>query len=191
MAAPHVILAASASVAIHRALDITSELTKRGRAVTVLLTPAATRLVAPLQFQALSGRRVYWDLFAGAGEDVYDHLTPAREGDIMVFAPTTADLIARLAAGLADDVVTTCALAFHGPRLLCPAMNWRMWAHPFVQRNVEMLTSSGYRLVGPAEGDLACGERGPGRLAPVESILAAVEQALPKSEHTSPGRKLP
>ena len=162
-------------MALHRALDLTSELKKRGDAVTVLMTRGATKLVTPLHFQALSGRRVFHDVFAGAGDDVYDHLNPARDGDVLVCAPATADLIGRLAAGLADDMVTTTALAWtNRPKVLAPAMNWRMWAHPFVQRNVRTLTDAGWHLVGPAEGDLACGEQGPGRLAPVADILAAL-----------------
>lgn len=176
----HVILAVSASVAIHRGLDLVSELRKRGRQVTVLMTPGATRLVTPLQFQALSGRPVHWDVFGGTGDDVYDHLGPARAGDLLLFAPATADLIGKLAAGIADDLVTTCALAFDGPKILCPAMNWRMWANPFVHRNVAALAAAGFILVPPAEGDLACGEHGPGRLAPVDVILRAVEASLAK-----------
>lgn len=179
MPPPKVLLAVSASVAIHRALDLASELRKRGSEVTVLMTPAATRLVTPLQFQAISGRRVFHDLFLGADDDAYDHLQPARDGDVMLFAPATADLIGRLAHGLADDIVTTSALAFAGRKLLAPAMNWRMWANPLVQRNVGTLVASGHELIPPAEGDLACGERGPGRLAPVETILARLERPAP------------
>jgi phosphopantothenoylcysteine synthetase/decarboxylase len=174
----HVVVGVSASVAIHRALDVVSELKKLGHVVTVLMTPASTRLVAPIQFQAISGRRVFCDLFAGADDDAYDHLGPAREGDLFLCAPATADLIGRLAHGLADDMVTTTSLAWTGPRVLAPAMNWRMWAHPFVQRNVKTLDDAGWSRVGPAEGDLACGEKGPGRLAPVEDILDAVARAL-------------
>jgi len=169
-----ILLGVSASVALHRALDLTSDLRKQGHEVTVLMTPSATRLVAPLQFQAISGQRVYHDLFLGADDDVYDHLGPARHGDVLVCAPATADLIGRLAAGIADDIVTTTALAWSGPRVVAPAMNWRMWDHPFVQRNVGILEDAGWTRVGPADGDLACGENGPGRLAPVEEILEAV-----------------
>lgn len=169
-----VLLGVSGSVAIHRALDVASELRKRGHEVIALMTPAATRLVAPVQFQAVTGSRVYHDLFAGAGDDAYDHLNPAREGGVYLFCPATADLIGRLAAGLGDDMVTTTALAFQGPRILAPAMNFRMWANPLVQRNIATLRSLGFLQVGPAEGDLACGDRGPGRLAPVGEILDAV-----------------
>lgn len=175
-----VALAVSGSVAAHRALDLTRELDRRGVVVTVLMTPAACRLVTPLFFQAISRRRVYHDLFAGGGgEDPYDHLQPAREARVMCFAPATADLVGRLACGLADDVVTTCALAFDGPRVLAPAMNWRMWRHPLVQRNLAGLKEAGYRVVEPEDGDLACGEQGPGRMARVERVLEAVLEALP------------
>lgn len=175
----NVVLGVSASVAIHRGLDVASELTKGGHQVTALMTPSATKLVAPLQFQAITGHRVMWDLFQGADQDVYDHLGPARDGDVLVCAPATADLIGRLAAGLADDLLTTTALAWGDkPRLVAPAMNWRMWAHPFVQRNVATLAAAGWGVIGPAEGDLACGEQGPGRLAPVDEILHAISAAL-------------
>ena len=177
---PHVALAVSGSVAIHRALDLVRELERADVTTTVLMTAAACQLVRPVLFQALSRRRVQHDLWVDQGDDPYGHLGPAREADVMVFAPASADLIARLAAGLGDDMVTTTALAFQGPRVLAPAMNWRMWAHPFTRRNVGTLTDAGYRLVGPAEGDLACGEEGPGRLAEVEDILAATLDALKK-----------
>lgn len=180
-AGAHVLLGVGASVAIHRSLDLVSELRKRGHETTVLMTPGATKLVSPLQFGALAGSRVLTDVFAGAGEDVYDHLRPAREGDLLVVCPATADLIGRLAAGLAGDMVTTTAIAWRGPSLLAPAMNWRMWAHPFVQRNVKTLEDAGWHRVGPAAGDLACGEEGPGRLATVEDILANIEQLLATS----------
>ena len=175
-----VILGVSASVAIHRALDVASELKKGGHDVTALMTSSATKLVAPLQFQAITGRRVFHDLFEGADDDAYDHLNPAREGDLLVCAPATADLLGRLAHGLADDMVSTTALAFpqDKPRLLAPAMNWRMWANPLVQRNVAALTEANWRIIGPAEGDLACGEQGRGRLATVDEIVDAVTSAL-------------
>ncbi|HMS17324.1 MAG TPA: flavoprotein [Planctomycetota bacterium] len=170
----HVLLGVSASVAIHRSLDVVSELRKRGHGITVLMTSNATKLVTPLQFAALSGGLVHHDVFAGSGNDVYDHLTPAREGDVYLFCPASADLIARLACGMGDDMVTTTALAFEGPRFVAPAMNYRMWKNPLVQRNLALLRSLGYAQIGPADGELACGDQGPGRLAPVADILAAI-----------------
>lgn len=177
MGDPHLILGVSASVALHRALDLASELRKRARPITVVMTPGATKLITPLQFGALSGGRVLHDVFAGAGEDVYDHLGPARKGAVLLVAPASADLIGRLAHGLANDLLTTTAIAWDQsrPRLFAPAMNWRMWAHPFVQRNVEILVDAGWTLIPPDPGDLACGEKGPGRLAPVARILEALD----------------
>jgi phosphopantothenoylcysteine synthetase/decarboxylase len=169
-----VLLGVSASVAIHRALDVVSELRKLGHGVTVLMTPSATRLIAPIQFQAISGSRVHHDVFGGTKDDVYDHLNPARVGDVFLFCPATAVLIARLATGMADDMVTTTALAFEGRRLIAPAMNFRMWRNPLVQRNLQALKSFGFEQVGPVEGELACGDQGMGRLAPVATILAAL-----------------
>lgn len=169
----HLLLGVSASVAIHRALDLASEARKRGHQVSVAMTERATRLISPLQFQAIAGRRVHHDLFAGTGDDVYDHLAPAREATLLLCAPASADLIARLAHGLADDVLTTCALAYSGPRFFAPAMNWRMWANPIVQRNAATLVRDGWKQLGPDAGDLACGEQGPGRLSPVSDLLAA------------------
>ena len=174
-----VALAVSGSVAIHRAVDLASALRQRGVRVHVLMTAAATRLVQPLLFEAVTHERVGHDMFSAGNGDPYDHLTPAREAEVLVFAPATADLIGRLAAGLAGDVVTTCALAFQGPRLLCPAMNHRMWSNPFVQRNLGLLRSAGYEVEEPETGALACGEAGPGRLAPVERILARILALLP------------
>ena len=176
----HIVLGVSASVALHRGLDVASELKKGGHDVTALMTPSATKLVAPLQFQAITGRRVFHDLFQGADDDAYDHLNPARDGDLLICAPATADLIGRLAHGLADDMVTTTAVAFSAdkPRLMAPAMNWCMWANPFVQRNIATLCEAGWEIVGPAEGDLACGEQGPGRLAPIDEIVRAITSAL-------------
>ena len=172
-----ILVGVSASVAIHRALDLVSELKKRGHDVTVLMTPGATRLITPLQFQAISGRRVHHDVFGGTNEHAYDHLSPARDGELYVYCPATADLIARLAHGMGDDMVTTTALAYQGPSILAPAMNWRMWANPLVQRNLQILRDVGFQVVDPADGDLACGEEGPGRLASIVSIIEAIEKA--------------
>ncbi|MSR75770.1 MAG: hypothetical protein EXS14_09920 [Planctomycetes bacterium] len=180
MARGAVLLAVSASVAIHRALDIASELRKRGTPLRVMMTRAATKLITPVQFQAVSGAPVFHDLFAPGGGDAYEHLTVAREASVFVAAPATADFIARLAAGIADDAPTTAALAFRGQYIFCPAMNWRMWEHPFTQRNVGILEAAGWRRVGPDSGELGCGEEGTGRLAAVEKIVAGIQDALMK-----------
>ena len=187
----HVALAVSGSVAAHRALDVTSELVKSGTRVTVLMTAAAQEFLRPLFFQAMSRERVHSELFGAAGDDPYDHLGPARDAHVLAFVPASADLIGRLAHGLADDPPTTCALAFSGPQILAPAMNWRMWAHPAVQANVATLTDRGMVIVGPAAGDLACGEEGPGRLAAVSDILRAIRAHLPEAAPEARSGDLP
>lgn len=175
---PSVLLGVSASVAIHRALDIASTLRKSGTRVQVMMTPAATRLITPLQFRAVSGSPVFHDLFEPGGGDAYEHLEAARAADLFLAVPATADFIARLAAGMANDAPTTAALAFNGPRIFCPAMNWRMWEHPFTQRNAAVLEQAGWTRLGPERGELGCGEEGTGRLAAVETILQAVRKVL-------------
>ena len=123
---------------------------------------------------------MFHDLFEGADDDAYDHLGPARDGDLLICAPATADLLGRLAHGLADDMVTTTALAFphQKPRMVAPAMNWRMWENPAVRRNVDTLRDARWEVIDPVEGDLACGDQGVGRLAPVTRILDRIQAAL-------------
>lgn len=171
MSGRHVVLGVSASIAIHRGLDIASELRKRGDSVSVLMTPSATRLIAPQTFQAIALGPVFhtfWD------EGEHHHIELARDIDLMCIAPATANTIGKLAHGILDTVLTATATAFDGPRFLAPAMNWRMWAAPAVQENVERLKGYGWTVIPPADGDLACGEQGPGRLAAVSDILQAI-----------------
>lgn len=177
----HVILGISASVAIHRALDLASELRKAGHKVSAVMTPNATKLISPLQFQAITLSKVFHAQWETVDDLDHDHIRLAELGDLLIFAPATAGTIAKLAYGMADNVLTTTALAFHGPRLIAPAMNWRMWAAEAVQHNCEILRNRGWSFVGPDTGDLACGEEGAGRLAPVATILDA---ALPHLEAT-------
>jgi phosphopantothenoylcysteine synthetase/decarboxylase len=179
MKRPRVLLGVTGSVAAHRALDLVSEWTKSGVEVDVLMTPGAQQFVRPLAFQALSHRKVFTDLFESPSEESHDHIRLALAADLFVVAPCSADAMAKFAVGICDDVVSTAMVVFHhGPRILCPAMNWRMWANPVVQRNVAALKHLGFDFVDPAEGDLACGERGPGRLAPVSDILDRIRPLL-------------
>ena len=171
-------LGVTASIALHRALDLTSELRKRGRKVSVVMTPNAKRLVTPLTFQAVSLSKVYHDMWEMTETFDHDHIRLAQEADLLAVAPATASTIGKLAHGILDNVLTTVCFTFRGPRVLAPAMNWRMWSHPVVQENVGRLSKEGWHLVPPAEGDLACGEKGPGRLAPVADILARIEEHL-------------
>jgi phosphopantothenoylcysteine decarboxylase/phosphopantothenate--cysteine ligase len=137
------------------------------------MTNAATRFVTPLTFQALSGRPAAVDLFpAGLEDDGMQHITLARQADLVIVAPASADLIARAATGRADDLMTCVLLATLVPVLVAPAMNPAMWAHPMTQDNVQRLSSrAGYRFVGPASGEAACGEEGPGRMAEPSEIV--------------------
>jgi phosphopantothenoylcysteine decarboxylase/phosphopantothenate--cysteine ligase len=142
------------------------------------MTPASTRFVAPLTFQALSGAPALVDLLDPASEETYGHLALARMADLVVIAPATADLIARLRAGMADDAVTTTVLAATCPVLVAPAMNTRMWRHPATQENLAVLRARGVHVVGPAAGELADGDVGEGRLAEAEDVVAAAARIL-------------
>src|SRR5579863_7841378 len=150
----------------------------QGHEVQVIMTAAAEEFVRPLTFAALTGRKVLTDLFAI--EAAIEHITVAQEHELLVIAPATADLMARLAHGLAGDFLTTLYLAFTGPVVLAPAMNVNMWQHPATQANVETLRRRGHRIVEPDSGYLACGMTGPGRLADPETIAAAIQNELPR-----------
>jgi phosphopantothenoylcysteine decarboxylase/phosphopantothenate--cysteine ligase len=169
-----VVLGVGGGIAAYKACEVARLVVKgRGR-VRVVMTPAATRFVGPLTFQAISGAPVVVDLLDEATERAYGHLQLAREADLFLVAPATADLIARLRAGMGDDAVTTSALAMTCPVLLAPAMNTRMWQNPAVQENLAALRARGWHVVGPGTGVLADGDVGEGRLAePGEIALAA------------------
>jgi phosphopantothenoylcysteine decarboxylase/phosphopantothenate--cysteine ligase len=167
---PEILVGVAASIAAYKACDVVSALRKRGAGVTVLLTRNASQFVAPLALAALSGRPVGQDLFHEPAEWGVGHITLAKRARAFVIVGATADLIARLAAGMADDFVTTCALATRAPLLLAPAMNTAMWEHPATQANLTLLKARGARVVDPAEGRLACGDLGKGRLADPQEI---------------------
>ena len=173
-----VVLGVGGGIAAYKACELARLVVKgRGR-VRVAMTPAATRFVGPLTFQALSGAPVVVDLLDEATERSYGHLQLAREADLFLVAPATADLIGRLRAGLANDAVTTTALAVTCPRLLAPAMNTRMWQNPVVQENLAALRARGWHVVGPGAGVLADGDVGEGRLAEPEEIALAATRLL-------------
>ncbi len=150
-------------------------LIKAGYVVTAVLTEAGARFVTPLSLQALTGNRVYTDLWSLTDENDMGHIELSRAADLLVIAPASADILARMAAGLAPDMATTLLLATDKPVLAAPAMNVRMWQHAATQANVATLTARGVRFVGPDEGEMACHEFGPGRLAEPPAILAAIE----------------
>jgi phosphopantothenoylcysteine decarboxylase/phosphopantothenate--cysteine ligase len=173
-----VILGVGGGIAAYKGCEIVRLLVKGGADVRVVMTPNATRFVGPLTFQALSGHPVLVDLLDPASEASYGHLELARRADLLLVAPATADLLARLRAGMGDDAVTTTALACTCPVLLAPAMNTRMWEGPFVQENLAALRARGWHVVGPGSGELADGDVGEGRLANPEEIAAEAARLL-------------
>ena len=182
MAYRQVLLGVSGGIAAYKAAELTRRLRAAGAEVRVVMTRAAQAFVAPLTFQALSGNPVRLDLLDPAAEAGMDHIELARWADLVLVAPASADLMARLAAGMADDLLTTLSLATTAPLVLAPAMNQQMWRHPATQANARRLDERGVRLLGPASGEQACGEVGPGRMlepaAIVEALMATVPPAL-------------
>ena len=177
-----VLLCVSGGIACYKSADLTSGLVQAGAGVSVVMTEAATRFVAPLTFQALTRRQVFTSLWA-AGEDFRSqHIALTELADLLIVAPATADVIAKMACGLGDDLVSTLVLSAAGecPVLIAPAMNSRMWNAPATRANVERLRGWGVSVLGPAEGRLACGTIGPGRMIDPAEILAAVIDLLRK-----------
>jgi phosphopantothenoylcysteine decarboxylase/phosphopantothenate--cysteine ligase len=177
--APSILVGVAGGIAAYKAADVVSALRKKGAVTTVLLTRNAARFVAPLTLQALSGRPVGLDLFEEPPAWGIGHISLAKEADAYVLVAATANLLAKLAAGIADDFVTTAALAYHPKSLvIAPAMNTAMWRHPAVRANLETLKARGARIVEPAVGRLACGDEGEGKLAdPALIVRAAWELA--------------
>jgi phosphopantothenoylcysteine decarboxylase/phosphopantothenate--cysteine ligase len=178
LAHARILLIVGGGVAAYKALDLIRRLRERGASVRVAMTDAAKEFVTPLSLEALSGQPVRSDLFALTDESGMGHIEFSREADLVVVAPATANLLARMAQGLADDLATTTLLATDKRALVAPAMNLRMWLHPATQRNVATLRGDGVLFVGPDDGEMACGEYGPGRMAEPLAIVAAVERAL-------------
>lgn len=173
-----VLLVIGGGIAAYKALELIRLLKTRGIAVRVILTKAGEHFVTPLSVAALTGGKVHSDLFSLTDEAEMGHIELSRAADLVVVAPATADLMAKLAGGLANDLAATALLATDKPVLLAPAMNVRMWLHPATQRNLAQLMADGVRVIGPDEGDMACGEFGPGRMAEPSAIALAIEEAL-------------
>ncbi len=170
-----VTLGVSAGISIYKSCDLVRRLLERGCEVRVVMTDHATRMVAPVTFQALSGNPVITDLFAGAGDPSIAHVELAKWEQLLVVAPATANVLAKFARGLADDFLSTHYLASTAPVLLVPAMNGNMWRHPATQENLQLLSARGHHLMQPGRGQLACGDYDDGRLPEPASIA---EQAL-------------
>ena len=173
-----IILGVTGSIAAYKAADLASQLTKAGHGVTCVLTKSALEFVTPLTLGTLSKNPVITDLFAEKEGWQPGHIQLADEADLLLIAPATANTLASMAHGLANDALTAIALATRAPILIAPALNGKMWQHPATLKNVETLRSFGAHFVEPASGMLACGYEGVGRLAEVETILQAVANTL-------------
>jgi phosphopantothenoylcysteine decarboxylase/phosphopantothenate--cysteine ligase len=173
-----VLLIIGGGIAAYKTLELIRLLKKAGIAVRAVLTRAGEAFVTPLSVGALTEDKVYQDLFSLTDEHEMGHIELSRDADLLVVAPATAHLLARMAGGLADDLASTVLLATDKPVLAAPAMNVRMWRHPATLRNIDQLTKDGVDLVGPDEGEMACGEFGPGRMAEPEAIFEAIQARL-------------
>ena len=169
-----ILLIISGGIAAYKSLELIRRLRDQGAAVRCIMTRAAHQFVTPLAVASLSEDKVYTDLFSLTDESEMGHIRLSREADLLVVAPATADLIARMATGMADDLAATALLASDKPILMAPAMNAMMWAHPATQANLKTLETRGVLRIGPGSGDLACGEVGFGRMAEPAEILAAI-----------------
>jgi phosphopantothenoylcysteine decarboxylase/phosphopantothenate--cysteine ligase len=176
-----ILLIIGGGIAAYKCLELIRRGREQGLAFRCVLTAAARQFVTPLSVASLAGEKVYEDLFSLTDEAEMGHIRLSREADLVVVAPATADLMAKMAAGLADDLASTLLLASDKPVLVAPAMNPQMWAHTATRRNLDRLVADGVRLVGPNPGDMACGEVGSGRMAEPHEILAAIEARLDAS----------
>ncbi|NNE80936.1 MAG: bifunctional phosphopantothenoylcysteine decarboxylase/phosphopantothenate--cysteine ligase CoaBC [Silicimonas sp.] len=173
-----ILLIVGGGIAAFKTLELIRLIRKSGGAVTPVLTRAAKEFVTPLSASALAADKVYTDLFDLTDEAEMGHIELSRSADLVVVAPATADLLAKMAGGHADDLASTLLMATDTPVLIAPAMNVRMWLHPANQRNLTTLENDGIFRIGPDEGDMACGEYGPGRMAEPEAILDSIASAL-------------
>jgi phosphopantothenoylcysteine decarboxylase len=173
-----IILGVTGSIAAYKAADIASQLVKLEHQVTCVLTKEALEFITPLTLKTLSRRPVITDLFAEKDGWQPGHIHLADEADLLLIAPATAQILAAMAHGFANDALTAIALATRARILIAPAMNGKMWQHPATQQNVATLKQWGAQFIEPAEGLLACGYEGVGRLAPVDDIVAAVRTCL-------------
>jgi len=185
-----ILLIIGGGIAAYKSLELIRLIKKSGNEVRVVLTEGAKHFVTPLTAGALSGDKVYDDLFDLTVEAEMGHITLSRQADLVVVAPATANLMAKLANGLADDLASTLLLATDKPVLMAPAMNVRMWQHAATVRNADTLRRDGVRFVGPDDGEMACGEYGPGRMAEPEAIFAAIQQVLTPAVQPLKGKRV-
>ena len=183
---PKVVVGVSGGIAAYKAAELVRLLAERDYRVQVVMTRSAREFIRPLTFAALTGEKVITDLFPEPGkeadlENAIEHIAVAQEADLLLVAPATADILAKFATGIADDFLTTMQLAYTGPLVVAPAMNTHMWSHPATRENIQTLRGRGVIVVEPEAGELACGMVGPGRLADIEKIASAADEALGRS----------
>ena len=174
----NILLGITGSIAAYKAAELVRLMDKNNWLVSVIMTRAATRFVGELTFQTLSRNPVLLDEFERREAWNPAHVALADLADVLVIAPCTANVIAKLSHGLADDALTSTALACRAPLVIAPAMNENMWLHPATQSNIRIVRSRGALIVNPARGQLACGWEGEGRLAPLDEIMSAIEKSL-------------
>ena len=176
----NILLAVTGSISAYKAADLTSQLTKLGHQVKILMTPAATAFITPLTLQVLSKNPVGLDVMIEEEPQRIEHIDIGKETDLFLVAPASANTIAKLAMGLADNMVTSTALALSQgtKKILAPAMNTKMLEHPATQRNLKLLQDYGYQIIQPRHATLACGDQGSGALASIETILTTIQESL-------------
>ena len=174
----NIVLGVTGSIAVYKAVDLASKLTQAGAVLNTIMTPEASKFVAPITFQGVSGRRPYWDMWDANNDLAEAHIALARQAELLVIAPATATVIARLALGLAEEMVSLTALATRAPLMVCPAMDSQMFEHPITQEHLNTLRSRGIQIVGPEEGRLASGQVGRGRLSEVDTIIGWIRHVL-------------
>ncbi|MGE0151941.1 MAG: bifunctional phosphopantothenoylcysteine decarboxylase/phosphopantothenate--cysteine ligase CoaBC [Reyranellaceae bacterium] len=184
-----ILLIVGGGIAAFKALELIRRLRERGARVRCVLTAAGAQFVTPLSLQSLSEDKVYDDMFSLTDESEMGHIQLSRQADLLVVVPATANLMARMAAGIADDLAATVLLATDKKVLIAPAMNVRMWTHPATQANLATLKARGVEVLGPVEGAMACNEHGPGRMVEPNDIVAAIETLLSPQEKPLQGRR--
>ncbi len=181
----NILLGVTGGIAAYKAVDLAGKLTARSARISTVMTESACRLVAPKSFEAVTASPVYTTMWNTTGNHKINHIALVDSADIVVVAPATANIIGKIAGGICDDLLSTIMCVCwpkieSGAVLLAPAMNSNMWANPVVQKNVKALTEMGFQLVGPAEGRLACGTEGPGRMSEPQDIIEAIEKIASK-----------
>ena len=183
----NILLGVTGSIAAYKAADIANTLTKKGYSVNVVMTKNATEFISPLTLETLSKNPVYSDSFERVGDYNVEHIGLAKKADVVIIAPATANIIGKIASGIADDMLSTTLMAIRDkPIIICPAMNTNMYENPIVQKNISELKELGYQFIDPKESLLACGDLGKGALADIDTIINFIEQLNgEKADHFS------